>query len=439
VRIRPAPLAAGGREGADTVTAVTHGPCLGTRPGHTTAATVATCTRLRQAGDWRGACEAAGFHVDVDLDVASARYGRRAVRRLHADLGELVPDLLWQYLPGSFQERQPYDSTAVVLSPLARVSGSLPEAPFLVVTLVSEPDTVRRPRLALGDPGRLAMPKPSIWPLPAPCWRAGAVAERREAYAQPEPYAAGELAALRDGLVSPDALHPLVYDALFPGRARAPVARSSQWPPVRVRCGTVWHEVRIAGGRLETLAHDDREIDRELAFGGLGGVIGGCASAVRTWRSSRGRLPKKLRWQRGDFFRHALHGQTEDVLAMLDAGFDLTARDGAGAGLTHYLCRVDHGRLWPRLRTAGLPMDTRDHQGRTPLRYAVELQDEEVVALLLNGGADPYATDAEGTTPVGWQERYMERYFEWYRRRHAMAKQVPPSPILARLRAPALR
>lgn len=403
-------------------------PWLGTPPGRTTAATVSRCTRLRRDGDWRGACLAAGFQVDLDLDEAAGVYGHGAVPRLRADLGELVPDLLWQYLPDSFHERS-FDATVVVLSPLAFLSGSLPEPPALVVTMPSEPDTQRRPRVALADPDRL--PKRTTRVLPAPCWRAGSVTERRDAYTLPEPYAAGEVAALRDGTLLPDDLHPLVHDALYPDRVYAPVAPSWQWPVVRVRCGAVWHEVRVVGGRLDTLAHDDREIDREFAFGGLGGAMGGCAAAAWAWRTGTGRLPRRLRWQRTDFFRHARYGHTDDVLAMLDAGFDIAARDGAGATLMHYLGHVDYRRLWPRLRAVGLPVDARDHQRRTPLRHAVALQHEEVVALLLDAGADPHATDTDGNSPITWQERYVETY----RRSHRLAQPLPPSSILARLRA----
>ncbi|GIH19494.1 ankyrin repeat domain-containing protein [Rugosimonospora africana] len=416
------------------MTAVARDPWRGTPPGHATAATVATCTRLRHGGDWRAACAAAGFHVDVDFDAARAAYGPDVVRRLTADLGELVPDLLWQYLPDLFHTRLSLDPRVVVLSPVARASGSPPKPPALVVTLASEPDTVRRPRLTLAHQDRL--PRHSIRTLPAACWRAGAVAERRDAYTVPEPYAAGEVDALRVGAMSPDDLHPLVHDALYPDRVRAPVAPSWTWPPVRVRCGAVWHEVRIVDGRLDTPAHDDREIDREFTFGGLGGPMGGCASAVRAWRTGEGRLPKRLRWQRVDFFRHALYGHTDDVLAMLDAGFDVAARDGAGATLMHYLGRVDHRRLWPRLRAAGLPVDTRDHQGGTPLRHAVALQSEEVVTLLLDAGADPHAIDADRTSPIDRQEQYVEDY---RRHRQLLPAQVPPSSILARLRATAAR
>ncbi|MFC8533095.1 ankyrin repeat domain-containing protein [Streptomyces sp. NPDC057249] len=54
---------------------------------------------LREAGDWRGACAAAGVDVHVDPDEVSARYGTEVAEALLADLRDLVPDLLRWHLP----------------------------------------------------------------------------------------------------------------------------------------------------------------------------------------------------------------------------------------------------------------------------------------------------------------------------------------------------
>jgi hypothetical protein len=425
---------------ARQVTTVPRDPWRGTPVRHAPAATISACTRLRHSGDWRGACVEAGFHVDIDLGVIMAGYGAAAARRLEADLGELAPDLLWQYLPDEFHVLTTSISV-VVLSPLAEPAGTRPTPPALTISLPPEPDLARGPLLAVGDPGTL-----SKWctVLPVWCWRADAVTERRDAYTALDRRVGGEVTSLREGRMSPDDLHPLVHDVLYPGRAQVPVVTRWEWPAVRVRCGSGWHEVRIAGGRLTTLAHDDDEVAREWAIGELGGPMPGCVSVLRAWATGRGRLPKRLRWQRGDFFRHARYGHTDDVLAMLDAGFDIAARDGAGATLVHYLGRVDHRRLWPRLRDAGLPLDTRDHEGRTPLNYAVALRNEDVVALLLDVGADPHVADVNGRSPIDWQERNVQLYAADLRGRLGRrvrrsqarhpAERSLPSSILARLR-----
>jgi ankyrin repeat protein len=132
----------------------------------------------------------------------------------------------------------------------------------------------------------------------------------------------------------------------------------------------VWHEVQIAGGRLNTFAHTNAEINRELVLGALNGPAARCAAVAGTWRTGRGWLPRQLRRQRREFYLHARAGRTDDVLAMLDDGFDIAAPDETGATLMHYLLYLDVARMWPRLLAARLPVDARDHTGRTALDYA---------------------------------------------------------------------
>ncbi|MFF5335374.1 ankyrin repeat domain-containing protein [Streptomyces sp. NPDC013181] len=58
----------------------------------------ATAAR-RAAGDWRGACAAAGLDVRIDPEKVAARYGAEVAEALLADLRDLVPDLLRWHLP----------------------------------------------------------------------------------------------------------------------------------------------------------------------------------------------------------------------------------------------------------------------------------------------------------------------------------------------------
>lgn len=53
----------------------------------------------RDAGDWRGACAAAGFGVRIDFDALHRRYGAATTGQVRADLHHLVPDLLRWHLP----------------------------------------------------------------------------------------------------------------------------------------------------------------------------------------------------------------------------------------------------------------------------------------------------------------------------------------------------
>ncbi|MGY5116716.1 hypothetical protein ACWC2H_12820 [Streptomyces sp. 900105755] len=62
-------------------------------------AMIETATARRTAGDWAGACAAAGFDVDLDLRELARARGRDVRERIRADLRRLAPDLLRWHLP----------------------------------------------------------------------------------------------------------------------------------------------------------------------------------------------------------------------------------------------------------------------------------------------------------------------------------------------------
>ncbi|GAA2403258.1 hypothetical protein GCM10010191_08580 [Actinomadura vinacea] len=53
----------------------------------------------RQAGDWRGACAAAGLDVTFDLDGIAAEHGAEVAAAVEDDLSHLVPDLVRWHAP----------------------------------------------------------------------------------------------------------------------------------------------------------------------------------------------------------------------------------------------------------------------------------------------------------------------------------------------------
>ncbi|MGW7167570.1 hypothetical protein ACWGH3_20130 [Streptomyces sp. NPDC054884] len=63
------------------------------------ASMIETATARRRAGDWAGACAAAGVDVDLDLRTLAGSHGREFVSRLRCDLRHLAPDLLRWHLP----------------------------------------------------------------------------------------------------------------------------------------------------------------------------------------------------------------------------------------------------------------------------------------------------------------------------------------------------
>ncbi|MET8598365.1 ankyrin repeat domain-containing protein [Streptomyces althioticus] len=201
-----------------------------------------------------------------------------------------------------------------------------------------------------------------------------------------------DLDLLRVGGIEPEHLHPLVGEALFPGvRPDGGIGGPpgpEVPPPVRVRCRGEWHEVGFRPGVLLRMAHSDEEQQRERALRAFGGAVAGCFAVEQTWASGDGRLPKALRAQRGDLFLRAQHGDTDGVLQLLDMGVDCRVRDAAGRSLLHILNLVDHEPLLPRLLAAGLDLEARDAQARTPLFTAVaQGGSKALVDALLDAGA----------------------------------------------------
>ncbi|MGW6495275.1 hypothetical protein [Nonomuraea angiospora] len=205
-----------------------------------------------------------------------------------------------------------------------------------------------------------------------------------------------DLDLLRDGY-PPERLHPLVREALFPSRAvpGVPVAPSGpELPkPVRIRCRGEWHEVSFRDGVLD-IPHSAQEQQRESAMRAFGGAIAGCFAVRHAWTSGTGRLPKALRDQRGELFSRVQHGDLPGVLRLLDAGVDPRVRDGRRRTLLHLLHlldpgvdpsvpgrhrreaahrlrHLDHDGLLGRLLAAGLDIDARDEDQRTPLFSAI--------------------------------------------------------------------
>lgn len=210
-----------------------------------------------------------------------------------------------------------------------------------------------------------------------------------------------DLDLLRAGRLTPDELHPLVRQALFPALSPATAGPRGPEPllPVRVRCGTEWHEIAFGDGALR-IPHSHDEQRRERALRSLGGVSPGCFLAQEAWTTGRGRLPRDLRLQRRRLFLHVQHGDTPAVRQLLDAGIDPHVRDGNRRGLLHLLSMVDHELLLPRLLAAGLDVHARDVDGRTPLHHAVAIGPSALVRALRAAGARADVVDALGRSPA---------------------------------------
>ncbi|WP_406065551.1 hypothetical protein OG462_39600 [Streptomyces sp. NBC_01077] len=128
---------------------------------------IETAGLRRSAGDWSGACAAAGVDVDLDLRSAAHAYGRELAALVRADLRRLAPDLLRWHMPRCAPDGVLRPGLTV---PLARydVSGEDGSHPvYLVVrTAPAWADAGQRMSLALWDrsrsaPGERRHPHPS--------------------------------------------------------------------------------------------------------------------------------------------------------------------------------------------------------------------------------------------------------------------------------------
>ncbi|MBB5868795.1 hypothetical protein F4553_002174 [Allocatelliglobosispora scoriae] len=218
-----------------------------------------------------------------------------------------------------------------------------------------------------------------------------------------------DLDLLWHGLISTGDLHPLVRAALFPHATAAPLLVDAPAEPTRVRCRGEWHRIGHEHGRLQVLDHTAEEAQRERVMRSLGGAVTGCFAVEQAWTGQTGRLPKALRAQRRDLWQRMLHGGTQTVVDLLDAGMNPHIRDGRGMTLLHMLLAFDHEVLLPRLLDAGLDINTPDKEQRTPLHMAVVFGwSGGPIRAILDAGGDPHRGDQEQMSVIDFIDDALE-------------------------------
>ncbi|MFF4116849.1 hypothetical protein ACFY0P_25730 [Streptomyces sp. NPDC001714] len=149
-------------------------------------AMIETATVRRAAGDWAGACAAAGFDLDLDLRALARAWGRDVRERVRADLRLLAPDLLRWHLPRVAPDGLLRPGLTM---PLARYDAGEGSLCLVVRTPPAWADAGQRISLALWD-GTLGEPTARGHPHPRPSrrfrfdlhrhlWDAGAAGELR--------------------------------------------------------------------------------------------------------------------------------------------------------------------------------------------------------------------------------------------------------------------
>jgi hypothetical protein len=380
------------------------------------AAAVHDATRRRLAGDWQGACAAAGVEVDASVLAAAPR--------MLDDLRNLAPDLLrWHLFDGGLG-----------LAPGVRLPLLLaqhPEGPALVVHDRSDP--YRPSRLTLSTdqtrvcgrwdgsrhlwdvrhaarlPQRLGGGDRAPYfhrdgrrldraelPRTAPPAGDRAATTEWEDRVRPDDPVAGWRRAQRlpavpetarglpwfvwplyHGQLPVTALHPLVRAAMFPDGPDEPYAPAPGVPVperVHVQCTGRRHYVGWRAGRLEALSHPPDDLLRERSLRALGGPAAGCLTVLDNWSARTGRLPREIRVVARQLFLAAVHGDAAEVHRLLDAGVDPRGVRGVQRrSLLHVAHRIGDVPLIQRLRAAGLDPAAPDGHGHTAVRVATAM------------------------------------------------------------------
>ncbi|WP_406180159.1 hypothetical protein [Streptomyces sp. NBC_01006] len=127
---------------------------------------IATATARRLAGDWAGACAAAGIDLDFDLRSVARTHGRELAARLRADLRHLAPDLLRWHMPRIAPDGLLRPGLTLTLARYGRADGGDP-VHIVARTPPAWADAGQRFSLALWD-GSRAGPGARRHPHPHP-------------------------------------------------------------------------------------------------------------------------------------------------------------------------------------------------------------------------------------------------------------------------------
>ncbi|MFJ4845635.1 MULTISPECIES: hypothetical protein [unclassified Streptomyces] len=114
---------------------------------------IEAATARRRAGDWAGACAAAGFDVDLDLRALARTHGGLLAARVRADLRHLAPDLLRWHMPRIAPDGLLRPGLTI---PLARYQDGERSLHLVVRTPPAWADAGQRISLALWEAGQAA-------------------------------------------------------------------------------------------------------------------------------------------------------------------------------------------------------------------------------------------------------------------------------------------
>lgn len=95
----------------------------------------------------------------------------------------------------------------------------------------------------------------------------------------------------------------------------------------------------------------------------------------------------------------AAAGDEECVALLLEAGANTEVRDAAGGGLVYHTALSGNVELLKSFASLGVPVDTPDSHGVTPLMIAAAAGNSAMVGFLIQKGANRCALDKRGRSP----------------------------------------
>ncbi len=100
------------------------------------------------------------------------------------------------------------------------------------------------------------------------------------------------------------------------------------------------------------------------------------------------------------FYDAIRKGSSEEVIALIDEGFDVDHNECAHTPPLQYAILKEQQHILQTLLLYGAEVNICNYKGDSPLHTAVKLQQLEAVHLLLRYGADPFMPDKDGYTAL---------------------------------------
>jgi len=102
----------------------------------------------------------------------------------------------------------------------------------------------------------------------------------------------------------------------------------------------------------------------------------------------------------GGLITAIVYRKTEKALSLIDGGYDLTRTDANGNTALHRACMVDDKAVVTALLKRNIDVNAENGYHETALLSCIHYMDNEMLNLLLSGGADANTVNDDGDNPI---------------------------------------